>query len=324
MAIYLLATTDVLTFPFFGSRCADPIALLLAASIGRYAFRALQDVYLHEHFKKWWILSLHHTVSIVCLATMVIFGENLLLGVVGVLVEANSICYDTLWILKFCEIPTHTRLRTTVASLSFALLVLLRILLPILFSIYACVKQSPLSMHPAPLATLFLAGVFFLAMNLWYAFISFRKLKKALDGQKVKEMEVIIESKVPNFPNLTRSTRNIFPKNNPLEDAFAQKNIMTPFLGGAPLRYKNVVDCDPCKADKLPFNMILMTHSEAIDLNCSRVPKCEPARQEGNVDPTAAQGSVTVISSFGDPADRTRPEEVQFVDIPLSPVEIDV
>ena len=303
----------------------------------------LQDVYLCEHLKRWWIFCLHHLVSVFCYATMVHYGENLFLGAFGIFMEGNTFCFDILWIFKYCEIEIHHRCYISFAKTALGLSLILRFLIPVIATIYACVAQSPLSMHPVPLAALFLAGVFFTAINVWVTYLSYCKIKKCLEAQKLEKLESIVTSKVPDFINMPRQSqtkRNILPTSCPLADISSQRNCAS----GATY-FNNLTDLDK-KTDKTSFNMgLLMQYQGENELNQDLVQRRQKylwrgAHSHSRTDRSSSSSSDTFICDAGNHGNRVTSEaqisaaslvehyhysaaehgDEKFEDIPLSPV----
>ena len=253
-SIGFLISTDIREFPFYGSNCTDVISIGFSVNIGRYIWRMMQDVYLREHLKRWWISCLHHLVAIMCYSVMLHYGENLFLGAFGIFMEGNTFCFDMLWIFKICETSSDNKIYFLFAVIALTLSVCLRFLVPISATVYACIKQSPLSMHPFPLATLFLAGVFFTAINIWVTYSSVSKIRKSYEAKKVAKLQTIVNSKVPDLMK-----HNILSTGSPLADIISQRNDAS---GDYTTSYYNNINDTNHKIDKTPFNILMKYHDE--------------------------------------------------------------
>ena len=159
----------------------------------------LQDAYLSEHLKRCWISCLHHLVAVLCYSIMLHYGENLFLGSFGIFMEGNTFCFDILWIFKFCEMLLDNKAYIFFAVMVLVFSVCLHFLVPISTTVYTCIKQSLLSIHQVPLAMLFLAGVFFTAINIWVTYSLVSKIRKSYKAKKVAKLQTIVKSKVPDL-----------------------------------------------------------------------------------------------------------------------------
>ena len=263
--ITLLCVTDVMNFPFYGSSGREILELCFAANLGRYIYRMVQDFFLSEHLQHWWILSLHHIVSIFCYSTMMHFGENTLLGISGILMEGNSFCFDAMWILKKCDFGKHNSIYSSFAKAACALSILLRLIFPTVAAIYAFTRQNPLAMQPLPLAILFLSVVFFLSTNIWVTKSSIQKVKKCRAARKEKELEDVIISKSPDLPNLPNSTRNLLPNAaKKILRTNASQNQANERTEESKFRASN--NNLSRKAEKIPINTMLRMHEGELEL----------------------------------------------------------
>lgn len=148
-----------------------------------------------------------------------------------------------------------TRFTFFFAVMALVFSVCLRFLVPISATVYACVKQSPLSMHPVPLATLFLAGVFFTAINIWVTYSSVSKIRKSYEAKKVAKLQTIVKSKVPDLMK-----QNILSTGTPLADILSQRNSAS---GDYTASYYNNINDTNHKIDKTPFNILMQYHDES-------------------------------------------------------------
>lgn len=180
-----------------------------------------------------------------------------MLGAFGIFMEGNNFFVDVLWILKHCEVPKDHRVYLSLGYLALICSVLFRFVLPIGAIICACVRQSPLSMHPVPLAALFLAVVFFSAINIWVTYRSVVKLKKIQKARKVTRLETIVKYKSPDLINMPSSLRNILPTSSPLVDVLAQRN-STCGATSSVSEYNNKFNEHVEKTQKTPFTMGLL------------------------------------------------------------------
>ena len=255
--ITLLCLTDVKDFPFYEGSGREILSLCFAANLGRYIYRIVQDFFLSEHLQHWWILSLHHIVSIFCYSTMMHFSENMWLGISGILMEANSFSFDAMWILKKCDFGKHSNIYRFFARTACGSSVLVRLVFPTCAAIYAITRQNPLAMQPLPLAILFLSVVFFLAMNIWVTKSSIEKVQKCHAARKEKELADVVISKSPDLPNLPNSTRNLLPNAaKKILRTNTSQNQTNERIEESKLRvsYNNLSR----KAEKIPINEMLM------------------------------------------------------------------
>ncbi len=305
-SIYLLISTDVTSFPFYGGTCSHVITLAFCVYVGRAVFLMLQDMYLSRHLSKWWLSSLYHCVSVFCYGTMIFSGQNTLLGCAGLITKGQSAFLDLLWIFKLCEMPTHDRRYATMAILASLTSIFFRFVLPIWFVLSACLKQSPLAMHPVPLAALCLSFVFFGAMNAWFIYRSVKKVMKSLKAKQVAKLESIVKSKVPEVLHIPMSERNILSPTRALSDSTALRNSSLGFS------FHNNFPFSNSKAEKTPFNVILMRQDEERDSGYFQT----------QLDMTLNRSSSTSSSHSDTHMHRTR-HASDFEDIFLSSVEGD-
>ena len=309
-------STDITEFPFYGSNCTDVISIGFSVNIGRYIWRIMQDAFLREHLKRWWISCLHHLVAIMCYSIMLHYGENLFLGAFGIFMEGNTFFFDMLWIFKICEISTDNNIYFSFAVVALTSSVCLRFLVPISATVYACVKQSPLSMHPVPLATLFLAAVFFTAINVWVTYSSVSKIRKSYKAKKEAKLQTIVKSKIPDLMK-----QNILSTGSPLADILSQRNNAS---GDYSASYYNNINDTNHKIDKTPFNILMKycdetgSETDADFLNRrDRYLRGAHSRSDSVSSSSTFIGDSRVVSQA---EINIQPDAEEFEDIPLSSV----
>lgn len=172
------------------------VETLFAVNIGRYIFvviemfmskRPTQNVQFRADV-------VHHTVTVLCYVLFLTYGQNLLLGLVGILIESTSI-FDEIG--RFCKERErrHTIFYRRLVVVNCVGTICFRGVIPTVFLVIAMFQQSPFTMDYAPLMLFFFSIIFFSVINVWQILTSTQRLMKYMyvqsqDNQTVSGAEV--------------------------------------------------------------------------------------------------------------------------------------
>ena len=180
--------TDVIKHPFKGetSGLIPPIFIntILGINIGKYVFILVQDMFLFRlsdrlRFRAEFI---HHVVTIVCYSLFLAYNQNVLLGLIGILMETTTVFECIGRCLKERDKRNTRHYRRLVLS-SCAVTICFRGLIPLAFLIIATMQQTPFSMDYAPLTVFFLSIIFYSVVNVWLILTGFQRLIKVFGSK---------------------------------------------------------------------------------------------------------------------------------------------
>lgn len=119
----------------------------------------------------------HHFVTVVCYILFLAYGQNLLLGLVGILIESTSILDE---VGRFCKERErrNTLFYKRLVVVNCVGVICFRGVIPAVFLVIAMFQQSPFTMHYAPLMLFFLSIIFFSVINVWQILSSIQRLMK--------------------------------------------------------------------------------------------------------------------------------------------------
>ncbi|XP_013408650.1 uncharacterized protein LOC106172464 [Lingula anatina] len=215
--IYLATATPVMRHPFVtlntllgGNADTNPkvtpttsyyedlINVAFAINIGKYVYKLCQDCILVDHvlFK---LDSIHHVVTIACYSIFLLFRENMVLGITGLLMEGSPLFVDCAKIMKQGNLEKDSK--NAYISLLIASLVMtsmLRLVVPAILLIVSAVTASPFTMHYASLSAFFLSITFFTVLSLWTLKAGAVSLRKAVIVRKMRTFEKALQPVIKN------------------------------------------------------------------------------------------------------------------------------
>lgn len=153
-----------------------------------------------------------------CYILFLAYGQNLLLGLVGILTESTTI-FDEIG--RFCKDRDrlHTRFYRRLVVVNCVGTICFRGLIPTVFLVMAMFQQSPFTMNYAPLMLFFLSIIFFSVINVWQILSSIQRLMKRIyekshDVQLTSGPEICHNDGILPRHRSRRSIRLKFAKNN--------------------------------------------------------------------------------------------------------------
>ena len=176
--------TDVIKHPFKGetSGLLPPIFInaVLGINIGKYVFILVQDMFLFHLSERLRFRAelIHHVVTVVCYSLFLAYNQNVLLGLIGILMETTTVFECVGRCLKEKDKQNTKHYRRLVLS-SCAVTICFRGIIPLAFLIIATMQQTPFSMDYAPLTVFFLSIIFYSVVNVWLILTGFQRLVKA-------------------------------------------------------------------------------------------------------------------------------------------------
>lgn len=188
LSLTAMFATDVIKHPFRGetSGLLPPIFIqtVLGINIGKYVFVLMQDLFLFHLSERLRFRAelIHHVVTVVCYSLFLAYNQNVLLGLIGILMETTTVFDSVGRCLKEQDKRNTKHYRRLVLS-SCAMTICFRGIIPLAFLIIATMQQTPFSMDYAPLTVFFLSIIFFSVVNVWLILTGFQRLVK-LFGEK--------------------------------------------------------------------------------------------------------------------------------------------
>lgn len=186
--------TDVVKHPFNGASSGTLpsifIQTILGINIGKYMFILMQDIFLFHLTERLRFRAelIHHTVTVVCYGLFLAYNQNVLLGLIGILMETTTVFESVGRCLKEQD-KRNTKHYRRLVLLSCAMTICFRGIIPITFLIIATLQQTPFSMDYAPLTVFFLSIIFFSVVNVWLILTGFQRLVK-LFGDKSQTLSL--------------------------------------------------------------------------------------------------------------------------------------
>lgn len=182
-SLFAICASDVIRYPFHSeiSRNWQTIFVetLFAVNIGRYMFIVSEKFLFKRTTTKVQFRAdiVHHFVTVTCYVLFLAYGQNLLLGLVGILVESTSILDE---VGRFCKERErrNTLFYKRLVVVNCVGVICFRGVIPAVFLVIAMFQQSPFTMHYAPLMLFFLSIIFFSVINVWQMLSSIQRLMK--------------------------------------------------------------------------------------------------------------------------------------------------
>lgn len=182
LAVICICSTNLIRVPFsdhLDSNEKTLIQIVLAINVGRYVYLIFQDAYLFSHIDraKFRTDIIHHSVTLVCYCVMLVYQQNMLLGMLGILTEVNTIVIEITKVMK--TLRRHkTGTYKKMSVLSCAVTIVFRAAIPVLFLIMGMFHETPFVMHYTALTVFFLSIIFFSVINVWLVLSTFQRVLK--------------------------------------------------------------------------------------------------------------------------------------------------
>ncbi|XP_064611205.1 uncharacterized protein LOC135475294 [Liolophura sinensis] len=181
LAVVDLARGDMIAHPFVpkSSRDTHLTGIIFCMNMGKYVYKAVQDLTLILHLSNVKVDLLHHSVTLTCYAVFYSCRENLLLGLVGILMESDLLCNEVIRIYKEISCDRTSKCYKRLVTFGSSWTLVSRGVVPVAFLITAVLHQDVMAMQFITIIFWFLAIVFFLAINIWIIFRSGVRMRKA-------------------------------------------------------------------------------------------------------------------------------------------------
>ena len=183
--------TDVVKHPFKGATSGSLpgffIEIILGINIGKYLFILMLDIFLVHTIEtvRFRAELIHHLVTVVCYSLFLAYNQNVLLGLIGILMETTTVFESAGRCLKEQDKRNTKHYRRLMLS-SCAVTICFRGIIPVVFLIIATLQQTPFSMDYAPLTVFFLSIIFFSVVNVWLILTGFQRLVKLLGDKSLE------------------------------------------------------------------------------------------------------------------------------------------
>ncbi|XP_031552450.1 uncharacterized protein LOC116289640 [Actinia tenebrosa] len=181
--ITLLIVSDVFQNPFL--EISEPILAAFALDLGHYVYRFFQDILLRNFIPLFKINLLHHIVTISTYAVFMLYKQNAISGVIGLLFEGSAIFFDLCGFLRSLGISKNSYLYINCVIIGFILTIICRALCPLTLLVVVFLSHSPLRMEYLPLGFFFMNIVFFTMVNGWLVKSSFDSLRRRILSRRI-------------------------------------------------------------------------------------------------------------------------------------------
>lgn len=182
-SLIAICASDVIRYPFHsepsGNWQRTLVETLFAVNVGRYIFITTEKFITRRSSRKAQYRAeiVHHIVTVLCYTLFLAYGQNLLLGLVGILIESTSL-FDEIG--RYCKDRQrrHTLFYRRLVVVNCVAMTCFRGVIPTTFLVIAMFQQSPFTMNYAPLMLFFLSIIFFSVINVWSILLSIQRLIK--------------------------------------------------------------------------------------------------------------------------------------------------
>ena len=153
--------------------------------LGNYVYKFCQDFLLRRELPLYKINLLHHFVTATTYAVLIVYKQNSISGVIGLLFEGSVLAFDLNSLLRVLGVSKNGWLFFCTSSLRFIVTILLRAICPVALLVITLSSHSPLSLEYVPLGFFFMNIVFFSMINGWHIKVSFESLQKRLLARRL-------------------------------------------------------------------------------------------------------------------------------------------
>lgn len=182
LALIDLARGDKIAHPFVPKSLRDThlTGIIFCMNMGRYVYKAVQDLTLVRHLTNVKVDLLHHSVTLACYAVFYSYRENLLLGLIGILMESDFLCNEVIRVYKQVSCDRTSNCYKRLVTIGSFWTLVSRGVIPVAFLVTAVLHQDVMTMQFITIIFWFLAIVFFLAINIWIILRTGVRLRKTL------------------------------------------------------------------------------------------------------------------------------------------------
>lgn len=159
--------------------------VIFSVYIGNYVYKFFQDFLLRKEHPLYKINLLHHFVTATAYGVLIVYGQNSISGVIGLLFEGSVLVFEFNSLLRLLGVNRNSWFFLWVSTLRLVVTILLRAICPTVLLVITLSTHSPLSLEYVPLGFFFMNIVFFSMINGWHVKISFESLKKRLLARRL-------------------------------------------------------------------------------------------------------------------------------------------
>ena len=181
--MYCISSKDTFNKPLHDT--PSNFLVIFCVYLGNYVYKFCQDVLLRNKLPLYKINLLHHFVTSSTYSVLIVYRQNSILGVIGLLFEGSVIIFDFSSLLRLLGANKNGLLFLCITILRFVITILLRAICPIALLILTLSQHTPLSLDYVPLGFFFMNIVFFSMINGWHIKVSFESLKKRLLARRL-------------------------------------------------------------------------------------------------------------------------------------------
>lgn len=181
--LYCLSLKDTFAKPLRNT--PSSLLIIFCVYLGNYVYKFCQDFLLRREHPLYKINLLHHFVTATAYAVLIVYKQNSISGVIGLLFEGSVLVFDLNSLLRLLGVSKNSWLFLFTSTLRFVVTVLLRAVCPIVMLVVTLTSHSPLTLEYVPLGFFFMNIVFFSMINGWHVKVSFESLKKRLLARRL-------------------------------------------------------------------------------------------------------------------------------------------
>ena len=215
LSLVAVCVTDVIRFPFRDVGALEWQKILwkavLGVNVGRYVFMIIQTLFLNFSRSKVKYRStlIHHSVTLVCYSVLFAYRQNVLLGLIGTMVESTSIFEEIGHYYRDGE-KRHTKNYRRLIVLSCVFSICFRGLIPLTFLVIAIFRQTPFAMDNIPLTVFFLSSIFFAVIDMWDICLNVQRLvKNAQESRNRLGRDTHVGARISRGKSLQMSKNNL-------------------------------------------------------------------------------------------------------------------
>ena len=159
--------------------------VIFSVYLGNYVFKFFQDFLLRKDNPLYKINLLHHLVTATAYGVLIVYRQNSISGVIGLLFEGSVFVFDFNSLLRVLGVNKSSWFFLCVSTLRLLVTIFLRAICPTLLLVITLSSHSPLTLEYVPLGFFFMNIVFFSMINGWHVKVSFESLKKRLLARRL-------------------------------------------------------------------------------------------------------------------------------------------
>ena len=181
--MYCISSKDTFDNPLLNT--PSNFLFIFCVYLGNYVYKFCQDFLLRSKLPLYKINLLHHFVTASTFSVLIVYRQNSISGVAGLLFEGSVIIFDLTTLIRLLGANKNGLLFLYVSVFRFVVTILLRAICPIALLVLTLSQHSPLSLEYVPLGFFFMNIVFFSMINGWHIKTSFDSLKKRLLARRL-------------------------------------------------------------------------------------------------------------------------------------------